>query len=174
MTTLTGAVHSCFQKGKHTCSYVTVAQVTVMCLYWTALLGFWYPLQQQGLFKTTQSKSPFKLSTAEKKLLIVFCYYILLGAFALHTFVLSTRNAKRRVDKFSDHFKCEASGSGADCSKSELVTFTFPWHSIISNMLFGLFPAVNLIFVTNIQELKQFYRHAVHYYFASQTQTSSS
>ena len=42
-----------------------------------------YPLQQQGLFRMKVSKRPLKIGTAERKVLIIFCYYVLLSVIAL-------------------------------------------------------------------------------------------
>lgn len=133
-----------------------------------------HPLQQQSFFRAMQSKSTFKLSTAEKKLFIVFCYYVVLGVIALTTFTLATRNEERLLDEIRDHFLCEAPGTGADCPTTEFKALSFPWLNAISYILLGLFPAINLIFAVNIKELKQFCSCAARYQFSSSAQEHSS
>jgi len=43
------------------------------------IIMFWIIHKQHGLFRMKLSKHPFKVGAAERKILIIFCYYVLLG-----------------------------------------------------------------------------------------------
>lgn len=121
-----------------------------------------YQLQQQGLLRMKLSKQPFKIGTAERKLLIVFCYYVLLVAIALTTFTDFTRSFAGLGTKLAEYWQCELSGvateSACDEMKSSFFAPSSTALSSISYILLGLLPAVNLIFAVNINELRQKFR----------------
>ena len=121
-----------------------------------------YQLQQQGLLRMKLSKQPFKIGTAERKLLIVFCYYVLLVAIALTTFTDFTRSFAGLGTKLTEYWQCELSGvateSACDEMKSSFFAPSSTALSSISYILLGLLPAVNLIFAVNINELRQKFR----------------
>ena len=102
------------------------------------------------------SQSPFKFGTAEKKLLVVFCYYVLLSSEALMAFTLSTKNASQHIRNIQLYFLCEQGGynSSNPCSRDYLAN-SYPSVTALSYILLGLFPVVNLIYATNFQELKE-------------------
>ncbi len=117
-------------------------------------------LQQHGLFRANEpeSKSAFRIGTAERKVLIVFCYYIVLAVVALTTFTLTTRNDEVTVKRIFLYFVCEQKGHNPDdpCSRSDFEELTYPAWTTMSYILLGMFPIVNLIYAVNIQELKDF------------------
>lgn len=98
-----------------------------------------------------------KIGTAERKLLIVFIYYVLLAAIALTTFTISTRDSGVLAEKVFSYFKCEQNGhnSSSPCSRSEFGATKSAGLTTVSYILLGLFPVVNLIYAVNIQELKE-------------------
>jgi len=108
------------------------------------------------------SKHPFKVGTAERKILIVFCYYVLLGVIALTTFTLTTRNGTLAADAVADYWQCEITGvdpeNPCDRLRDLFEALTYPGLTSVSYFLLGIFPAVNLIFVVNIAEIKQKFR----------------
>ena len=104
-----------------------------------------------------QSKSPFQIETAEKKILIIFCYYVILGVIALTTFTLATKNEQRVGEEITLYFTCESLGTEMNCAsqRSSYQALLYPALNCLSYVLLGIFPAINLIFAVNIEELKQ-------------------
>lgn len=115
-------------------------------------------MQQHGLF--TSKKSSMKIGAAERKILIVFCYYVLLAVIALTAFTLSTKNFPKTIRLFAEYFNCERNGhnSSNPCSRSEFERLNNATLTSFSYILLGLFPIVNLIYAVNIQELKVYCR----------------
>ena len=114
-------------------------------------------LQQNGLFKAKQAKSPYKIGTAEKKLLVIIFYYVLLAVLALTTFTISTRNAITIIKEILLYFICERDGINPSqpCDRSRFEGFNNPVPGTLSFILLGLFPCVNLIFTVNVKELRE-------------------
>ena len=124
--------------------------------YFIFISSLYFP-QQQGLFRIKLSKSPFKIDTAERKILIIFCYYVLLGVIALITFTLATRDNGRLLEEITGYFRCEFTGIDAQnpCDRSRYQALLNPELNCISYILLGIFPVVNLVFAVNVEELKQ-------------------
>ena len=105
------------------------------------------------------SKHPFKIGAAERKILIIFCYYVLLGVIALTSFTVATRNGTLFANAVADYWRCEIAGvdpeNSCDRLRDSFEELTYPGLTSISYILLGIFPAVNLIFAVNIKELKQ-------------------
>lgn len=120
-------------------------------------------IQQRRLFHvnhswTTNKQSLFKFSSTEKKLLVIFFYYILLSVLALVGFTLSASTIENDTDAVIHYFTCEARGIDPDnpCHKPT-ANFKFgDLTSFSSYILLGLFPAVNLIYIVDVKELKTF------------------
>ena len=117
-------------------------------------------LQHHGLFREKQpSKKQFKISMAERKILIIFFYYVLLVVIALITFTASTRTAVQFAAAVADYWRCELTGVDPENPCNELRAIleglSFPVLTSCSYVLVGILPAVNLVFVVNISELKQ-------------------
>ena len=110
--------------------------------------------------KINHSNNPFEFGTAEKKLLFVFFYYVLLSVVAITSFALGTRNASPFVKNIQRYFFCEQSGHDPNnpCSRSEFEKLSNPSITTLSYILLAIFPVINLVFVVNIQELKQSWR----------------
>ena len=113
------------------------------------------PLQQHGLFRTKQTKTSSKFGMAEKKILVILCYYVILGAVALTTFTITIGSVERLTNELEQYFLCEAVGPEDPCDRSEFEKLTHPELIGLSYVLLGLLPAVNLFFVINVNELKQ-------------------
>ena len=114
-------------------------------------------MQQHGLFRVKQSKSPFKIGTAERKILIVFCYYVVLLVMTLISFTISTRNADQVSVELITYFLCERNSlsSSQSCTREGFERLTQPVLTSISYILLGIFPLISLTFVINIQEVKE-------------------
>ena len=115
--------------------------------------------QQHGLFKMKMSQSPFKISTAERKILIVFVYYIFLGVFALTSFTLGAKVSAgpRSIDAFTKYFLCEAAPNPAETCERGYLAYDETELFSVAIVLLALFPVVNLIFTIDTKEAKKFF-----------------
>lgn len=115
-------------------------------------------LQQHGLFKARQSKNPYKIGTAERKILIVFVYYIILAVVALTAFTLTIRDEEDFSSAVLSYFQCESKGVDPNnpCDTSSYTTLLHIALTSLSYILLGLFPMINFIFVISVRELKQY------------------
>ena len=119
--------------------------------------GVFY-LQEQGLFHSTLPKSSLiHVSTAEKKLLIVFTYYIFLYVIAELNFTLAIQIADTLQTEVFSYFLCEQNGCdpSAPCDRSGFENLLNQGIILLSSILSFLSPAVNFVFVVDYQELKQ-------------------
>ena len=96
-------------------------------------------------------KNPITLGTAERKILLVFLYYITLGVFVLTSFTLATKNLNQNAHAVIEYFDCEKNGRNNACS---IATQQNPVVILIAQVLLGLFPVINLVFAVNVQEIK--------------------
>ena len=112
-------------------------------------------VQQHSKVKIKKSKNIFQFGTAEKKLLIVFSYYIMLSSIALTTFTILTRNNEILISGIKEYFFCEQGGFDPEnlCTRDYL-KYTYPCLNTTSYVLLSLFPVVNLIYAINLKELK--------------------
>jgi len=108
------------------------------------------------------SKHPFKIGAAERKILIILCYYVLLGVIALTAFTIFTRNSTQFSDAIAEYWLCESTGvnpeNTCDRLRESFQQLSYPGLSAVSYVLLGIFPAVNLIFAVNVKEIKQKFR----------------
>lgn len=115
--------------------------------------------QTQGLFRSNQHT--FSVSIAEKKLLIVFCYYIFLQVIAFVTFSLSEQASDTLQTELFSYFLCEQNGQDPNnlCSRSGFEHLINPGITISSFVLAMIAPAVNFVFVVDYHEVKQKLKH---------------
>ena len=96
---------------------------------------------------------------AERKVLIIFCYNIMVVAIALIAFSVTTRNGVQFAAAVTNYWRCELTGvdpeNPCDELKASLEGLLFPVLTSFAYILAGISPAVNLVFVVNISELKQ-------------------
>jgi len=92
------------------------------------------------------------MGTAEKKLLIIFSYYVVLASIALTSFTLSIRNSDNFISGIQAYFFCEQGGIDPDnpCSRDYLIN-SYPSIATLSFILLALFPVVNLIYAINLK-----------------------
>ena len=100
-------------------------------------------------------KTPMKIGPAERKILLVFLYYVTLGAVALTSFTLATKYASQNIAATLQYFDCEKSGRNSTC---DLDIKQFPMVTLTAYVLLGLFPAINLVFVVNTKDLKSTFK----------------
>ncbi len=102
---------------------------------------------------------PLRLGTPEKKILIAFCYYVLVGVIALSELIQNFRHNEVIAREVGMYFICESGGIDPDdpeeCDRSEFDQYRSPELVTCSFALAGIFPAVNLIFAVNIKQCKQ-------------------
>ena len=116
-------------------------------------------LQHHGLLRKKRSKQLLTISTAERKILLVFCYYVLLDVLALMAFTITTRNIEQFEAAVTNYWQCELTGvdpeNPCDALRASYREFSNPVLSSIAFVILGTSPAVNLIFAINFSELKQ-------------------
>ncbi len=99
-----------------------------------------------------------RLGTPEKKILIAFCYYVLLGVISLSALIRIIQNNEVIARGFEKYFICESTGIDPDdpeeCDKSEFEQYRTPELVTCSFAVAGIFSAVNLIFAVNVKEYK--------------------
>ena len=97
------------------------------------------------------------ISTAEKKLLVVLCYYIIFAVTALITFALYTARRDTLIATTIQYFTCEATGHvPGKCDRASFQQHDDIWWLIcVVYILLGLIPTVNLTFVVNFREVQQ-------------------
>ena len=89
-------------------------------------------------------------------ILVIFCYYVILGVFSLTTFTLIIKN-QRVVEEISGYFTCELPGVDPQnpCDPSHYQALLHPELECLTYVLLQIFPVINLIFAVNIEDLKQ-------------------
>ena len=133
-------------------------------------------IQQYGLLKAKETKDVFKIGTAERKILISFSYYVLFTVVALTAFTIATRNSESLAEQLSHYFACEGKGNDPNnpCDRNTFLQLTIPLLSVIGFILVFLLPAVNLVYVLNIKELKEKFTVMKKFQFSSTAQTNYS
>ena len=97
------------------------------------------------------------MGTAERKVLIVFVYYIFLSVVSLLTYSQSTRNGEHKIEELLSYFVCERRGVDPDhpCDtsgyKNYIVSVVL---STISFILIGLYSLLNFIYVVDFRDFK--------------------
>ena len=114
-------------------------------------------LQQHGLFKARQSRNPYTIGTAERKLLIVFVYYVVLTVISITAFTLIVQDADRLFLARLQYFECKRKGVDPNnpCDPNIHIKLEHVALTSLSYILLGLFPVVNFVFVISVRELKE-------------------
>lgn len=113
-------------------------------------------MQQHGLFKAKQFKNPYKIGVAERKLLIVFCYYIVSTVIALTAFADFARKSDIFAAELDNYFICELGGHDPTnpCDRARFEGILSATLIVFAYAVHGLLPTVNLIFVISFKDLK--------------------
>lgn len=102
-----------------------------------------------------------RMSTPEKKILIISCYYVLLGVVALTAFTQTLKDNEALTREYEKYFLCESKGIDPDdteaCDRSDFEQYQTPGLTASAYFLLGFFPVANLIYAVNVKELKQFF-----------------
>ena len=110
-------------------------------------------MQHQNIFDQS-----FKIGTAEKKLFLVFIFYIFQASISLTVFTIGTRNSELFANALQEYFMCEFKGHDPSdpCTHNGTGQVSTPLN-VLSIILLGLYPVVQLVFALNISELKELY-----------------
>ena len=97
-----------------------------------------------------------RLSTAEKKILISMCSFIVFAIFTLVHTGYVTATADKFIAALTDYFKCEALGHiPGKCSRSKFEQYHTPLMSAIAYTLMGLIPLSFLNYVLKWRSIKE-------------------
>jgi len=92
---------------------------------------------------------------AELRILIVFSYYAILGIGGLTSIIVSSRNLQGYSNARDIYFLCERNGIGAECDRSGFESYiTDSGLMTVGSILVHIYPAVNLVYVIHIADLK--------------------
>ena len=101
--------------------------------------------------KQKDSRQPVLFSPAERKIFVVFVYYLFSGALHLTTFSIYVRDISHNFTALADYFNCQRSGLGDSCT---LDTKKNPIWALLSFIVLFLFPVINLYFAVKLSDLK--------------------
>lgn len=93
-------------------------------------------------------KGNAKLSTAERKIILVFTSFIVLGVFILGNTSGATAKANQFQAALAEYFECEALGHiSGKCDRGTFENIYNPYTNAISYILMGLVPLSLLNFI---------------------------
>ena len=104
------------------------------------------------------------ISTTEVKVLIVFFYFFIFGVFSLTFFtILTSKDVTVFISELTMYFACESQGvqPGRTCERN----FNRMGDEIgmmVTYILLGFYPLVNLTYVANFEEIKTFVKTLGH------------
>ena len=105
------------------------------------------------------------LGKAEKKVLIVITYFVLLATLAVASFSHYAVVKIAYEDAISQYFTCERLQPGnCEAYRNEAEKYQVPGFPGIAYVLFSLFPVVNLVYVFNHKELKDIFTSIIKKY----------
>ncbi len=148
---------------------LTVGQrVHLCCVCLNVLHGYFYhvsfyvlcplliPLQHQGLFGQNAKNAKHALNKAERKLIIIFTYYMVFATLTLVYYSIVTGNYDNFEEAVIDYFSCEAGGYNpvSPCPK-DYEQYTYPELQATIYIVMGFIPSVNLIYVIDVQRMRK-------------------
>ena len=95
------------------------------------------------------------MRTAERKIFLILCYYVVLASVALAAFSINTATGKLFVQNVINYFACEAGGIKqlCDSQRKEFESFINPGVNMVTYILLGALPSVNLAYIVNFNKL---------------------
>ena len=92
---------------------------------------------------------------AERKILIVLCYYVVVASFSLTQYTVVIRNLDAFNMQLEKYFICELNGHDPSnpCDRNRFRQLSNPGLTALTFILLGLFPLFNLIYALNYEEL---------------------
>ena len=95
-------------------------------------------------------QTPALFSPAERKIFIVFLYYLFAGALNLTTFSLYVRDIAYNFTALADYFSCQRSGLNNNCYTLGKKKYPF--------IVIFLFPVANLYFCLKLDDFKVLFK----------------
>ena len=108
------------------------------------------PLQHMSSNTHRRSTNKVLLSPAERKILVVFLYYLFFGVLQLSTFSLRIKDIDQDMRTLGNYFQCQRSGVDQSCSLN--ARFINYW-SLFSFIVILLFPVINLYFAIKLRSV---------------------
>lgn len=96
------------------------------------------------------------MSVAERKLFLIFCYYVLLGTMVVLALYKIAANDQLQYEfALQQYFLCSKSGASSDCKqyKDKVEALTTLELSMAAYVMMGLFPAVSLFYAIHVERL---------------------
>ena len=118
--------------------------------------GFFFA--QNKIAKGYRSRS-WNISTAETKILVILCYYAIFGIVSLTYFALAIADLDEFMDAILEYLVCEGAGSQVECDRSQFEQYTYFGLVMLTFLLPGFLPCVNLVFVIKWTAAKIFCRN---------------
>ena len=117
-------------------------------------------IQHQGIFCNRKKNISYIISTAEKKILIALCYYVIFAVFMFTTTGLTTADTDSYIEAIETYFQCQALGhlpnQTSQCDPKEYQQYTYPVLGAFGFFLFGFVSTANLTFVINWSTITKF------------------
>lgn len=115
-------------------------------------MGDDFPLQKR------QSKAEEKhIQKVELKILLVLCYWIVTGMFTFLIIAMRFWRKLRPAEEFAVYFGCESRGiPDTPCDRSAIddnILNQALYDGVL--MIYGTYPAVNLLYAVNIADIRQ-------------------
>ena len=100
------------------------------------------------------------INTAEKKILIALCYYVIFAEVMLVYFGVSTADTDLFIEALGTYFHCEALGhlpnQTSQCDPKEYQQYTYPELAATTHFLNAFVTTANLTFVINWNTVTKF------------------
>ena len=122
-------------------------QVSINCLFFRQHMS-----NPQGTSERKVS-STISFSPAERKIFIVFVYYLGSGALQLTTFSIATKHINHDIDAIASYFSCQRSGYDSACS---LEIAQNPVWALLALIVLLLLPAINFVYAIRGDDFKRF------------------
>ena len=100
--------------------------------------------------------------TLEFKVLLVLCYYVIIGTAVLSIFTHDLLVLNNQLDTFIEYFYCEAQGLLPNSNKPRCTDLEMSIQSVlnpiptaIALLILGFLPAVNLVYIVKFSDVKR-------------------
>ena len=97
-----------------------------------------------------RSRNTVLLSPAERKVFVVFLYYLFSGVLQLSTFSLFNKDIDHNIKALGSYFQCQRSGHNESCS---LDTRFIEFWSLFAFIVLLLLPVINLYFALKLRSV---------------------
>ena len=124
--------------------------------------SFFWVQKKVNLINSEKVRPQFTFGTAEKKLLILLCYYVAWAAVIITLLTLNIRMGSHITNNSQRFLFCELGSQNSSnlckISDHDSIGSMFVFLNVLALFLFSLFPYVNLVYAVNIQELKELWK----------------